>query len=103
MPVKIGKLLVELFEAISHSEMLSTNEAKYMVSKGNASADFAAKQATKTRNDKLPVKEKNEEKAPTIDNIAALQEAVEASEKAKWEKIDCCFLCRNKTLGLIGG
>ena len=40
-----GKLIVELLEAISHIEMLSTYEAKDMVSKGNASADLAAKQA----------------------------------------------------------
>jgi len=47
MLVKNGKLKVELLEAISQSEMLSTYEAKDMVSKGNTLADLAAKQDAK--------------------------------------------------------
>ena len=52
-----------------------------MVSKGNAFADLAAKQAAKLQQiANMLVKEKNEERAPTTDDIAALQEATEVKE-----------------------
>ena len=64
-----------------------------MVSKGNAFTDSAAKQAAKSQQiANMLVKEKNEEQ----DNIAALQEAAEESEKAKWEKIGCCYNAETK-------
>ena len=68
-----------------------------MVSKGNAFAESAEKQAAKSQQiANMLFKEKNEEKAPTIDDIAALQEAAEAIEKAKWEKIGCCYNTETK-------
>ena len=68
-----------------------------MVSKGNAFADTAAKQAPKSQQiANMFAKEKNEERAPTTDDIAVLQEATEASARAKWEKTGCRYKVETK-------
>ena len=68
-----------------------------MVSKGNAFADLAAKQAAKSQQiANMLTKEKNEEWALTTHDIAALQEETEASERAKCEKTDYCYNAETK-------
>ena len=68
-----------------------------MAFKGNAFPDAAAKQAAKSPQvTNMLSKEESEERAPTTDDIAALQEAPKAKEKGKWRRAECHYDANSK-------
>ena len=77
--------------------MPSTEKQRDMVSKENVFTDLAAKQGAKLQQTvNMLAIDKYEERAPTTDDIAALQEATEASERAKLEKTGCSYNMETK-------